>query len=152
MRLILLWVFFFSGGLCFSQEEELKAVRKSIETFFEGFHEGDSSKMKSVMHDKVYMQTAFVSKDGQDVLIDDGGPSKLLKAISTRPADQKWDERLLNFNIQIDANMANAWVDYEFWFNDQFSHCGVNSFQLFKKDGQWLIIYLIDSRRRQGCR
>ncbi|WP_353777529.1 nuclear transport factor 2 family protein [Winogradskyella sp. 3972H.M.0a.05] len=126
-------------------------VKKTIETFFDGFHKGDTTMMKSVMIDKVVMQTAFINKEGEGVLKDDGGPDNLLNAIANRPADQKWDERLTDFSIQVDANMANAWVDYEFWYNDQFSHCGVNSFQLVKTEGKWRIIYLIDSRRRSTC-
>lgn len=35
--------------------------------------------------------------------------------------------------------------------NGNFSHCGVNSFQLFHDNGQWKIIYLIDTRQRTGC-
>jgi hypothetical protein len=55
------------------------------------------------------------------------------------------------YNIQIDGAMANAWTSYEFWVNGSFSHCGVNSFQLFKDEGAWKIIYLIDTRRKEGC-
>ena len=55
------------------------------------------------------------------------------------------------YNIQIDGPMANAWTNYEFWVNDSFSHCGVNSFQLFNDQGSWKIIYLIDTRRKEGC-
>lgn len=133
------------------QDSEEAQVKSVIETFFEGFHKGDTTLMKSVMMPKMTMQTTFYNKKGEGVFKDDGGSANLLKAISERPDDQKWDERLLDFNIQIDANMANAWVDYEFWFNGNFSHCGVNSFQLVKTEGKWRIIYLIDSRRRKGC-
>jgi len=104
------------------------------------------------MMDKVTMQTAFINKKGEGVFVDEGGADKLLTAIANRPADQKWDERLNKFNIQVDANLANAWVDYEFWFNDNFSHCGVNSLHLVKTEGKWKIIYLIDSRRRSSCK
>ena len=106
--------------------------------------------MKSVMMKEITMQTAYINKKGEGVFVEDG-PDKLVNAIASRPANQKWDERLINFNIQIDANLANAWVDYEFWFNDKFSHCGVNSFQLVKTQKKWKIIYLIDSRRRGSC-
>ena len=44
--------------------------------------------------------------------------------------------------------MANAWTPYQFWFNDQFSHCGVNSFQLIKVDNTWKIFFLVDTRRK----
>jgi len=74
-----------------------------------------------------------------------------MDAIANRTADQKWDERLLDYNIQVDGNMANVWTPYEFWFNGTFSHCGVNSFQLFNDNGNWKIIYLMDTRRKEGC-
>ncbi|WP_299275036.1 nuclear transport factor 2 family protein [uncultured Psychroserpens sp.] len=135
----------------FSQTSQSDEVKATVERFFEGFHKGDTSMMKSVMMPKVTMQTAFINKKGEGVFVDDGGSDKLLNAIANRPDDQKWDERLTKFNIQIDANLAVAWVDYEFWFNDKFSHCGVNSFHLVKTEGKWKIIYLIDSRRKSNC-
>lgn len=148
--LITIFCILFTIGL-FAQEDQKKLVKQTIETFFDGFHKGDTTVMKSVMMDKMVLQTAFVNRDGKDILRNDGGPEKLLGAIVNRPDDQKWDEQLTAFSIQVDGNMANAWVDYEFWLNDNFSHCGVNSFQLFRENGQWKIIYLIDTRRRQGC-
>lgn len=125
-------------------------VKNSIDTFFEGFHIGDTLLMKSVMMDKVVMQTAFKNKENNDVLVTDE-PGKMLHAIGARPANQKWKEKLLDYKIQVDGNMAHVWTPYEFWFNDSFSHCGVNSFQLFNDNGTWKIIYLIDTRRRAGC-
>jgi hypothetical protein len=47
--------------------------------------------------------------------------------------------------------MAAVWTPYNFYYNGQFSHCGVNSFQVIRfKDG-WKIQYIIDTRRRTGC-
>ena len=131
-----------------SSNDEVKAT---IETFFEGFHKGDTVLMKSVMMDKVLIQTAVYNKESKSVLLTEE-VSELTEAIANRPADQKWDERLLDFNIQVDGNMANAWTPYEFWYNGAFSHCGVNSFQLFNDNGKWKIIYLIDTRRKEGCK
>ncbi|MFD2823765.1 nuclear transport factor 2 family protein [Lacinutrix iliipiscaria] len=148
-RVILFFVMLATGTIV-AQENAHDDVRKTIETFFEGFHKGDTTLMKSVMMNKFTAQTAFKDKEGKDVLVTEES-SKLINAIANRPADQKWDERLLDFKIRVDGNMANAWTPYEFWFNDNFSHCGVNSFQLFNDNGQWKIIYLIDTRRREGC-
>ena len=102
------------------------------------------------MADKVVLQTTFTNKDGKNQLVEEE-ISKLINAVGTRPSDQKWEEKLLDYQIKVDGTMANAWTPYEFWFNGQFSHCGVNSFQLFNDNGDWKIIYLIDTRRRQGC-
>lgn len=134
----------------YAQQDEKVKVKAAVDTFFEGFHKGDTILMKSVMIDKIVLQTTFTNKEGENILVTDE-PKKLLNAIANRTSDQKWDERLLGYSIQIDGIMANVWTPYEFWFNDAFSHCGVNSFQLFNDNGQWKIIYLIDTRRREGC-
>lgn len=151
MKYYLLCAALFSASLNMAQTAEQNRVKATIEQFFEGFHEGDTSKMRSVMMPKVIMQTAYINTEGEGVLVDNEGANQLLNAIANRPDHQKWDERLLNFDIKIDANLANAWVDYEFWFNGNFSHCGVNSFHLVKTEGRWKIIYLIDSRRKIDC-
>jgi hypothetical protein len=96
------------------------------------------------------MQTVYKTKEGKDVLVTDE-PGKLITAVANRPSDQKWEEKILGYSVQVDGNMAHVWTPYEFWFNGDFSHCGVNSFQLFHDNGTWKIIYLIDTRRRQGC-
>ena len=132
-------------------QNEITKVKLAVDTFFEGFHKGDTLLMKSVMADKVIMQTAYKDKEGKDILVTDN-PGKLTQAIANRPAGQKWDERLLDYMIQVDGNMANVWTPYEFWFNEEFHHCGVNSFQLFKDGKQWKIIYLIDTRRITDCK
>ncbi len=144
------YLFVLITSTIYSQSDEQAEVKAAVDTFFEGFHKGDTTLMKSVMVDKIIMQTAYRNKEGKDILVTDE-PEKLIKAIANRPDDQKWDERLLDYSIQIDGNMANVWTPYEFWFNDTFSHCGVNSFQLFKDGDQWKIIYLIDTRRKSTC-
>ena len=134
----------------FAQQEENQKVKAAVDTFFEGFHKGDTLLMKSVMTDNLLLQTTFKDQDGKNILVTENR-SKLIEAIASRPEDQKWDERLLAYNIQIDGSMANVWTPYEFWLNGVFSHCGVNNFQLFNDSGQWKIIYLIDTRRKEGC-
>ncbi len=125
-------------------------VKKAIDTFFEGFHKGDTLLMKSVMYNNMLTQTTYKDREGKGKLVTDD-VEKMIQTIANRPADQKWEERLLDYNIQIDGTMAHVWTPYEFLVNGQFSHCGVNSFQLFNDEGQWKIIYLIDTRRREGC-
>lgn len=129
-------------------EENAKQI---IDTFFEGFHEGDTLKMRSVMADNIILQTAFMDTQGNN-RISEGSPQNLLNAIAGRSADQKWDERLLAYKVQIDGNLAQVWTPYEFWLNDAFSHCGANAFTLAKTDAGWKIIHLIDSRRRASCK
>lgn len=127
-----------------------KQVKQVIETFFNGFHKQDSSIIKSTVADKVVLQTTGKDQEGKTRFREEEF-SKFLTSICSIPDSIKFEEKLTSFSIQVDRTMANAWVGYEFWLNDEFSHCGINSFQLVDFDGEWKIIYLIDTRGRAGC-
>lgn len=152
MRKNLIFFFLCISSLVMAQQDEDKAaVRATVDAFFEAFHKGDTIALQKTLGKKLVLQTAYKDKKGNDVLRSET-KAQLITAIGTRPTDQKWDEKLLDYSIQVDGNMANVWTPYEFYFNGSFSHCGVNSFQLFRKNGVWKIIYLIDTRRRLGCK
>ncbi|MCJ7759077.1 MAG: nuclear transport factor 2 family protein, partial [Gillisia sp.] len=58
---------------------------------------------------------------------------------------------LHSFDIRINGALANVITPYSFYVNGNLSHCGVNSFQLFKESGNWKIIYIVDTRIKEGC-
>ena len=132
-----------------AQSSEESAVKQTIETFFEGFHQQDSVLLKSVVSDQVIIQTIANKVDSTFVQSEDY--NDFVGHIMGIPTTTNFEEKLLSFHIQIDGVMAHAWTPYEFWLNDTFSHCGVNSFQLFKDLDTWKIIYIIDTRHKQGC-
>jgi hypothetical protein len=125
-------------------------VQKVVETFFEGFHSRDSTIMKSVFHKSPVIQTIGRSKTGGTVLVREE-LQKVLKGIVGISLKTDFKEVLHEYVIKIDGDMANAWTPYSFYMNGNFSHCGVNSFQLLKVEEEWKIIYLIDTRRKEGC-
>lgn len=138
---------FLASGQNLSEEEK---VKRTVETFFEGFHTRDSVVMKSVLAEEVIVQTIGKTKSGETKLHQEE-IHKVLRGIVSIPMETEFKEVIHDYQIRIDGNMANAWTPYSFFMNGEFSHCGVNSFQLFKENGNWRIIYLIDTRRRVGC-
>ncbi|MDC8004660.1 nuclear transport factor 2 family protein [Aureisphaera galaxeae] len=144
--LCLSFSFFGTAQNDFSEAE----AKQLIDTFFEGFHKGDTLMMRGTLAKDVKLQTAFTDKEGTPHL-STGPLDRLLTSIANRPAEQKWDERLLDYKVSIDGNLAHVWTPYEFWVNDTFSHCGANAFTLAKMEDGWKIIHLIDSRRRSSC-
>ncbi|WP_298757161.1 nuclear transport factor 2 family protein [uncultured Psychroserpens sp.] len=131
----------------FSQSSESDNVKATIERFFEGFHKQDSTIILETVGKDIKMQSIGKNREGKAVL-NTSEFKKFLNSIVSIPKEKTFKEELLGFNIQVDGDMAHAWTPYNFWFDKNFSHCGVNSFQLFKQEGTWKIIYLIDTRRR----
>ncbi len=132
----------------FAQTSE-EEVRKTIDQMFDGMRKGDSTMVHEVFADEVKMQTIVKSQNGQTELRT-SSLSNFLNAVGT-PHDEVWDEKLLSYEILIDGDMASVWTPYQFYRGENFSHCGVNSFQLAKLQGNWKIIYLVDTRKREGC-
>ena len=133
-----------------SQMDEKALVKETVEGFFEAFHQQDSVGMKSFVADNVVLQTTGFDKTGKTVL-QTTPIGKLYESIVSIPDSIEFQEKLTSWSIQVDRTMANAWVGYEFWLNGTFSHCGINSFQMVNFGGEWKIIYLIDTRGKEGC-
>jgi hypothetical protein len=150
-RLVTSAVFLLFGAFAIAQDiSEEDKVKEVVETFFEGFHARDSVIMKSVFHEDPVVQTVGRTKEGDTKLVNEK-LEKLLKGIVSIPIETEFKEVLHDYVIKIDGDMANAWTPYSFYLNDTFSHCGVNNFQLLKQKGEWKVIYLIDTRRKEGC-
>jgi hypothetical protein len=144
MRVYILLIALLFGLSVNAQKQD---VQKTIESFFEGFHQKDTIKLKSVCSDKIILQSISESKTKGNKLSDESA-KEFYNSIATIPSNLKFNEKILSYNIQIDDSMAHVWAPYEFYLNDKLSHSGVNTFILFKEKDSWKIIYLIDTRRK----
>lgn len=124
-------------------------VRSVIDQLFFGMKSGDSSIVAATFHPEIQMMTTFTDKEGKPQA-HKGSASEFKNAVGT-PHEEIWDERISNVEIQIDGNLAQVWMDYSFYVDDNFSHCGVNAIQLLKTESGWKMVHLADTRRRTDC-
>lgn len=151
-KFVLFLLFFvLSVGIAAQENTAQKNIKKVIDTFFEGLHKGDSTIMRATLHKEIKVQTTSTNKEGNKILKTDS-KLKLLTSIANKNPEHIYLEKLLFYDIKVDGNLASVWTPYEFYFNEKFSHCGANSFQLFNNNGKWEIIYLVDMRRRDDCK
>jgi len=143
MKTILVSLMLIFSSATYSQNEEVKQV---VVTFFKGFHAKDSITMKSVCADKMILQSISESSKGTQLKNDSA--QEFFRSIATIPNTILFEEKLLDYSIQVDGAMAHVWTPYEFYVNNKFSHKVVNAFTLFKDNGLWKIVYLIDTRRK----
>jgi len=132
-----------------AQSEEL-AVKATINLLFDGMKKSDTTMIRRAFAAQNTMQTIAKTKDGKSIVKTESVDA-FIKSIGA-PHPEKYDERIVFTKILIDANLASVWTDYKFYVGEKFSHCGVNSFQLFKGDDGWKIIYIIDTRRKDNCK
>ena len=127
-----------------AQSEEVDQVRAVIDRLFDGMRAGDSTMVRSVLHESALMGRA--GDQGFSV----GSPDQFVRAVGT-PHDQVWDERIWDVQISIDGRLASAWMEFAFFLGENMSHCGVNSMQLYRTDEGWKIVYLADTNRPPTC-
>ena len=148
-------LFLYSNGLPLSNnfadpdyQDNKEEVMEVINQLFDGMRKGDSAMVSAVFDKNVRLATI----DTRDNVprFREGSLRRFLNAVGT-PHENVWDEKIWDPIVEIDGNMATVWVNYAFYVGDQFSHCGVNAFQLFKSATGWKIVNLTDTRRKDNC-
>lgn len=141
----------FVSNICLAQTaQDNREIMETINTLFKGMNLGDSAMVHSVFSAAPTIATVTKDKDGVPVM-NKGELQRFLNAVGT-PHEEKWAEPIWDVKIQMDGNMAQAWMKYGFYIGKTFSHCGVDAFQLFKgPDSKWRIFHLADTRWKEGC-
>ncbi len=146
--LILLTASFFFTIICKAQmaEDSVKAV---VNQLFAAMKGADATKLKETFADSAVLQTIRRKQDGT-FFVQNEKVSDFIDQIGKAKKDSL-DERIAFESVKVDGPLASVWTPYKFYYAGNFSHCGVNSFQLVRINGRWKIQFLIDTRRRQGC-
>ncbi len=125
------------------------SVKSVINNLFTAMKTADAVLLKSCFADSMVLQTISRNKEGK-LVVKNETPSGFIDFVS-KESPGNADERITFDVVKVDGPLAIAWTPYNFYYKGQFSHCGVNSFQLVRFNGEWKIQYLIDTRRKQGC-
>lgn len=129
----------------YSQSSEADSVKETINRFFDAMRNSDSSGIKSTLASGAIFQS--ITRENEVRTEEIRG---FIASVAKAPKGSL-DERISFTTVNVDGSLAAVWTPYEFYYNGQFSHCGVNSFQLHKENGTWKIRYVIDTRRKEGC-
>ena len=137
--------FLLISSFSFAQNTSEKEIIKPIENLFQAMKSADSLGVKNAFSNSAIMQTFGKNQEIRTDKVDD-----FAKQVGASQAGDL-DERFSISKILVDGNMASVWVPYQFYYKGNFSHCGVNSFQLVKIKNEWKIQYIIDTRRKDNC-
>ncbi len=123
------------------------SIKAAVNQLFDAMKNADATALQSAFGDSALLQTIASTRDGK-LVIRNESIKDFAASIAKLPKGAA-DERIQFETIKIDGPLASVWTPYKFYFNGQFSHCGVDSYQLVRLNGQWKIQYLIDTRRKE---
>jgi hypothetical protein len=150
MKLIyIVLTFLCSSIICQAQDDEIVAIKQTINNLFEGMRKSDTSLLRSAFSEGAIMQSVNKNQDG--IVTIKTEPLDSFIYFIAKPHSLLYDERITFDLIKVDNDLAIAWTPYKFYLGEKFSHCGVDSYQLVKIKGIWKIQYLIDTRRKEKC-
>lgn len=72
-------------------------------------------------------------------------------AAGLKPGPERFEEVMPDSTVAIDDNIAVVWGRYAFRIDGQISHCGVNHFDLIRRNDEWAIVNLTWSQRAMPC-
>lgn len=117
---------------------EEQAVLAPINAFFDGMAARDATAIRQTT---LPGGTMILSKDGQPF-------PYTIDEFATRvgkPSPSHIDERIHSPLIRIDQNLAVVWAPFVFTLDGKPHHCGIDLFNLVRKDGRWLIAFIADT-------
>ena len=130
-----------------SAPDDRAAVIAVVQRLWDGMKARDTAMVRSVF-DSTAMLSRVVTRNGES-RVQLTPVSGFIEALGR--AKEPWNERMYAPEVRIDGPLATVWTEYDFHLGDQFSHCGVDAFQMLKTSAGWKIVALSDTARREGC-
>lgn len=130
-----------------SAPDERAAVLAVVQRLWDGMKARDAALVRSVF-DSSAVLSRVVDRNGVTT-VQYTPISRFIEALGR--ATEDWNETMYAPEVRIDGPLATVWTEYDFHLGTQFSHCGVDAFQLLKTSEGWKIVALSDTARREGC-
>ena len=127
--------------------DERAAVLAVVQRLWDGMKARDTSLVRSVF-DSAAVLSRVANRNGV-ATVQYTPISRFIEALGR--ATEEWNESMYSPEVRIDGALATVWTEYDFHLGTQFSHCGVDAFQLLKTGDGWKIVALSDTARREGC-
>ena len=123
------------------------AVEAAIMQVFEGMHTANPEMVRAVF--ALDARFTVISTRNGPAVIAAQTVDGWIDAIGD--SEGRWDEQVYDLDIDVDGDMASAWVPYTFYFDGVVRHCGINSIELLRDADGWKVTQLSDTRRTENC-
>ena len=132
----------------FGQSDDERLVRATAEQFFLAIETKDRALLESILvPGSLNISTQELQNDQAKITtLNYASMIDLLTGTGNEKKERAWDETIL-----VQGHIAVYWAPYDFHVDQKFTHCGIDSFQLIKKEGHWLISNASWTRETLNC-
>jgi hypothetical protein len=147
-RLLLGILLALAPGSAAAQAAPDSAILSTVTRLFDAMRARDTTAMRALFEPGARLVSAGMTREGARA-VRATSVDEFVRAIGGLTIVP--DERIFEPEVRQDGGLATVWVRYAFYADAQFSHCGVDAFQLGHTAEGWRILAIADTRRREGC-
>lgn len=128
--------------------DEETAVLVAVQQFFETMTGKDPAGAREVLDPEGDFVSVRWSEDGERIVRRSSNQAYLdgLEGEAEVYLERMWDSE-----VRVHGPIATVWTPYDFHIDGQFSHCGVDVFQLLLTEAGWTITGGTYTVERVGC-
>ena len=129
-------------------EADEQAILQVVDDLFDAMRARDGETLERIFHPDTRLITAGTNADGVPEVTE----IPISRFISSVLASSSYlDERIYNPVVQVNNNLGTVWVEYDFFADGEFSHCGADAFTMGKSADGWQIVQIAHTMVREGC-
>jgi len=119
----------------------------AVKLFFEALNSNDAALAATVMLDDGLLYRYAENSGGLSL-----APTPIAEYLENLAHNQSaLLERIWDVKVLQQDRLAVVWTPYDFYLDEQFHHCGVNSFNLIRDDSGWKIASVVYSVHTDTC-
>lgn len=122
-----------------AQQNPKDAVLGVGQAVFDAMARKDTAALRRLVHPAAHFIAAVEIADSTAPRVT--GMEQFLTQIATYPGVPL--ERMWNAEVRVSGPVATIWTQYDFHKAGQFSHCGIDAFQLVRNGRQWQVTSIL---------
>ena len=128
-------------------QSDREAILAVVQRFFDTIATGDTAVGREIiLIDGQYFR---LRQDGDSLALSRTTHRQFLQNLSGERSEML--ERMWEPTVLQQGRMAVVWTPYDFHIDGQFSHCGVDAFNLIRTDDGWKIAGIMYTVEPTGC-
>jgi hypothetical protein len=139
-----LTILILSSPVVATAQSDERAVVAAVQSLFDAMESKDVAAAREVL-----------LPEGFFVRVEDGTDS--VRSFTTEEflasfaREEQFLERMWEPKVMIHGDIASVWTPYDFYLGGEFSHCGIDAFQIVRTDARWKIATVTFTVERSGC-
>ncbi|MEO0972698.1 MAG: nuclear transport factor 2 family protein, partial [Pseudomonadota bacterium] len=126
-------------------------VRAFVDRVFEAIASNDPAQWRPLLSEQARTLSFRESADTEgELLMRERAYRDVLSAMT--PSAARYFERWTGEpTVLVHGPLAVVWGEYDFWIDEAFSHCGIDTVNLARIGGEWKIAHFMWTVEREGC-